>query len=820
MSQETGIERSWKSVFLGGVSRDSGGQRLWAWVLVLGAVLLILPGGLWGETGRRLALFEDSGAAPQAMASSLPLGVNVPGTKRARVVSVAPPLTLEGGVREGDRLEMGLFPDIATEGLIDRVVTNVHGTLSVRARIEDRPQAYLLLSTTAGRTLGSLRIPEEGRHFVIMSDGTGQTHVLMEVDESMMGNMSCGLDDSVMESVSARSPEADEAAGDWARQLANDPTARQESPAALIKVMIVFTPAARAWGNSLGGGIMNVVAMAMERATVVLDNSGTGTAVQLVQAREIDYAESGDASVDLRRLTFHAGYDPWDGEGSPRYMEEVHQWRNEHAADLVSLFALVNDTGGLGWLPLNANGTPQLGFSLTRVQQASMSYTHIHEMGHNIGCHHHRDQVVQAGPGLFTYSAGWRWQVSENLYHATVMSYDGSYFEDRMPTINVPHFSNPSIDFEGSTTGHPGLGDNARTIREMRQRIAAYRKDIFPPTIEIHSPEESMQVSHETTSFSFSGAASAPEGVVASVHWRRNNGAWQNATGTESWSFTVPNLAVGTNTIAVRSRNTDNVYSAFLTRTITRQPSPSSPLVMIDTPATSVAVPNATSNYPFSGTAIAPDSSVVQVQWRVNSGTWQTASGMDTWSFAVGSFNLGNSVVDVRARNFEDVLSPIESRTITRLPPPPTVVILSPSENVRIPNEDTAMEFSGTAAAASSVVSGVEWRLNGGGWEPGFGTTEWIFGVVDLPVGENLVEVRASNAHGVEGNPASRLVVREAPQAFSDINNDGLVNVADVTALANLLRDGAAPGPAIADINGDGVVDEVDVSALAQEIVE
>jgi hypothetical protein len=131
------------------------------------------------------------------------------------------------------------------------------------------------------------------------------------------------------------------------------------------------------------------------------------------------------------------------------------------------------------------------------------------------------------------------------------------------------------------------------------------------------------------------------------------------------------------------------------------------------------------------------------------------------------------------------------------------------------------MDFWGTASATTSTVSEVQWRLNGGLWVSAFGTAEWIFGVADLPVGENLVEVRSVNVHGVQGNPASRMVVREAPpQAFSDINNDGVINVGDVTALANLLRQGEAPEVAVADINGDGVVDAADVSALAREIVE
>ncbi len=53
---------------------------------------------------------------------------------------------------------------------------------------------------------------------------------------------------------------------------------------------------------------------------------------------------------------------------------------------------------------------------------------------------------------------------------------------------------------------------------------------------------------------------------------------------------------------------------------------------------------------------------------------------------------------------------------------------------------------------------------------------------------------------------------------LGDINNDGVINVADVTELANLIADGNAPSNDIGDINDDGVVDELDVQALAEAI--
>ncbi len=55
---------------------------------------------------------------------------------------------------------------------------------------------------------------------------------------------------------------------------------------------------------------------------------------------------------------------------------------------------------------------------------------------------------------------------------------------------------------------------------------------------------------------------------------------------------------------------------------------------------------------------------------------------------------------------------------------------------------------------------------------------------------------------------------------LGDINDDGVINVADVTELANLLAAETPPDAAIGDINDDGEVDELDVEALAEMIVD
>jgi hypothetical protein len=57
------------------------------------------------------------------------------------------------------------------------------------------------------------------------------------------------------------------------------------------------------------------------------------------------------------------------------------------------------------------------------------------------------------------------------------------------------------------------------------------------------------------------------------------------------------------------------------------------------------------------------------------------------------------------------------------------------------------------------------------------------------------------------------------PPLLGDINADGVINVADVTELGNLLSDGALVPLAVGDINGDAVVNDLDVEALAALIV-
>ena len=235
----------------------------------------------------------------------------------------------------------------------------------------------------------------------------------------------------------------------------------------VVDVMIVYTPAARAWADANGGGIENVIAQGMARAQLALDNSQTYTTFRLVHSAEVAYAEVGlDGRIDLIRLQ-----DPADG-----YLDEVHVWRDRQSADLVSLLSICTQVAGIAYGLSSADGNPDYGFSVVDVEYAGTTYTLAHELAHNLGCGHAIAQTYAPGPGIFSYSAGWRWNGQDAGKYCSIMSYpSGSYYGDGITRTPMAYFSSPAVWHNGAATGSSAFGDNARTIRELKGFIAQYR---------------------------------------------------------------------------------------------------------------------------------------------------------------------------------------------------------------------------------------------------------------------------------------------------------------------------------------------------------
>jgi hypothetical protein len=422
-------------------------------------------------------------------------------------VTQARPFELNSLVREHwnvnvqDTIDLALFSQDSYLATVQTKSTDINGTTSLVAKLQDFDFAYAFIVLASDSYLVNIDIPEHGEKFVTRRlPQTGATYLVQLDSENLdlleggpaltseevpHGQLSAveeqenpvapfgggagvtfagaaegGLDAPVNAQVT---DPASDSLGDPLNDLPNTPVQ--------VDVLIVYTPAAKDWAQTNEGGISSTIAAAMQRANLASSNSNLGITYNLVHSAEVTYTEAG-SSTDLGRLQGTT-----DG-----YMDNVHDLRNQYAADLVAMLTYTEDTGGLGYLLQNRYGAENWGFSLSRVQQTSWTYTTVHEVGHNMGAHHHKAQNVQPGPTGWTnwpenqWSAGWRWQGNDGKYYCDLMTYEnGSYFADGRTHTRIPYFSSPDFSYQGQPTGNAVDGDNARTLREVKHYVAYYR---------------------------------------------------------------------------------------------------------------------------------------------------------------------------------------------------------------------------------------------------------------------------------------------------------------------------------------------------------
>jgi hypothetical protein len=243
----------------------------------------------------------------------------------------------------------------------------------------------------------------------------------------------------------------------------------EEAPAE-IDLLIVYTSEAKTWASTRGG-IDTLIARGMRLTNQAHANSQTGVTFKLVKAHQTDYVENGSSLIDLRRLTF--GYDvAFDGAGG-NYLAYERKLRDSLGADLIVFVPARGTSAGLAWQLSTEQGRPVYGTSVVMVHYIDKS-SFPHEIGHNMGAHHHYAQTSSPGPGLYSYSSGYNWRGSDGKDYVSVMSYTSGY-PDGFRGARIELFSNPDVLHLSAPIGHPDLANNAKTIRRTKHTVAAYR---------------------------------------------------------------------------------------------------------------------------------------------------------------------------------------------------------------------------------------------------------------------------------------------------------------------------------------------------------
>jgi len=392
---------------------------------------------------------------------------------------------------------------------IIRVSEFLEGITSISARATDGTERFITLNWNSdGLMFGNVKDFHSNEFFHIRHDQNLRSHYMSKVIQTELDVLQCGGYEKVSmqdhhhhkhtntlqmpKFNSGNSGRIQDFQG--IRYTGHERFQAGASGSTVIDILLVYTPNAENWANiPTSGGMDFIVAEMMNVSQLTLDNSQIPVQLRVAALRPIAYNQDGinntvGSGNHLRRLTASNDFNVF-GSQFDGFMLEVHEMRKQYGADMVSALMEVNDVGGVAWLGTAAAPNPDLMFSLNRIQQMTTTFTFIHELGHNLGLGHSRNQNVSAAGifgGAFEYSTGWRFTGSnDGMSYATVMTYEEG-------SQRIPFFSNPNVSFAGTPTGSYSStsifapADAAKNIRNTAPYVAGILPtQVNPPVLNV-----------------------------------------------------------------------------------------------------------------------------------------------------------------------------------------------------------------------------------------------------------------------------------------------------------------------------------------------
>jgi hypothetical protein len=372
----------------------------------------------------------------------------------------------QAGVRldliAADRVTLNLFDYTTLVAVRERIADQGQGSRVWIGHIEGAEDSEVILAVRGKALSGTVR--HDGRVFEVQYAGD-QSHRIQETDpaRTLEGCPHLEPDEAIFgapEDTSASA--AVESASDIAA-----PTVDADATT-IIDLMVVYTPKARA---NAGGtdGIEAKIANAIAAANLAYSRSGVDMQLNPVHVAEVSYTESGDMFTTLADLR-----GAYDGK-----MDFVHDWRDTYGADQVAMISADSNYCGLGYTMTSSfvnSFFSSYAFAVVHddSRYACLSnHSFAHELGHNQGSQHNIEDGSSGG--AYAYSYGHRICASSGF--RTVMSYACS------GAGRIGHFSNPSVYYNGDPTGVDGAADNARSLNNTRNVVAAFRANVVarPP---------------------------------------------------------------------------------------------------------------------------------------------------------------------------------------------------------------------------------------------------------------------------------------------------------------------------------------------------
>ena len=366
--------------------------------------------------------------------------------------------TLRSALETGEpaTLTLNLFDDVGFRAVDLRLAPTSSRGYSLAAKLEGVRFGTATIVVNGDVVVGSVRTPLAT--YTIDSAGGGVCHI-REVDPSTLPP----LGEPLLPPQSASPLDTSNA-----NRTAPAITADAGADDSVADVLFLYTPAAR----EAAGGVLparSLIDMFVAEINGAFIDSGVGQQIFATRVAEVDYVETGNSSLDLRRLRGRS-----DG-----YMDIAHTLREKSGADLVHLLVEITDVCGIAYLMFNVSpGFASSGFGLTRRSCGGLVVAH--ELGHNMGLRH--DRHVDPSNSPYRYSHGYVNQAGFEAFAAgtsrwrTIMAYEDQCSEAGFRCRRLPRFSNPDQTHEGDAMGVADDADARRSLNDTRDTVAGFRR--------------------------------------------------------------------------------------------------------------------------------------------------------------------------------------------------------------------------------------------------------------------------------------------------------------------------------------------------------